>query len=183
MQDLIYHVNASLDGFIARPDGSPEGLVWDEGVAADFMAAIQTFGTVLMGRKTYDLGLAEGKTSPYPFLRQLVVSQSMRESPDEAVELWREDVVARVTQLKAEADAPIWLCGGGSLAGQLLAAGLIDRVIVKLSPVVFGVGIPLFGSDAPIVALVPEGEVKTYDCGVRLLSYAAGNASENTSGA
>jgi riboflavin biosynthesis pyrimidine reductase len=32
MPDLIYHVNASLDGFIARENGSPEGLVWDESV-------------------------------------------------------------------------------------------------------------------------------------------------------
>jgi dihydrofolate reductase len=135
------------------------------------MAAIQTFGTVLMGRKTYDLGLAEGKTSPYPFLRQIVASKSMSESPDEAVELWRDDVVGRVAKLKAEAEKPIWLCGGGSLAGQLLAAGLIDRVVVKLSPVVFGSGIPLFGADAPVVSLKPDGAVKTYDCGVHLLSY------------
>ncbi|MGB3543676.1 dihydrofolate reductase family protein [Rubrivirga sp.] len=167
---VTYHVAATLDGFIAHDDGSFEGFSWDEAVVGDFLADLDAFGTVLMGRKTYDVGLKEGKTSPYPTMRQVVFSRTMAESPDSAVEIVREDPVEFVRDLMAAADAPVWLCGGGELAGQLAGAGLIDRVVVKLNPVVFGSGIPLFGVGAGQVMLDLE-ETKAYDCGVVVLRY------------
>ncbi len=171
MSELTYHVAATLDGFIAHDDGSFEGFSWDEAVVGDFLADFDAYGTVLMGRKTYDVGRREGKTSPYPSMRQVVVSRTMAESPDPAVEVVREDPVGFVRDLKADAAAPVWLCGGGDLAGQLAGAGLIDRVAVKLNPVAFGSGIPLFGPGAGPVTLALES-TKAYDCGVVLVHYA-----------
>lgn len=169
MTDLTYHVAASLDGCIAHPDGSADGFSWDEAVAADFFADLGRFGTVVMGRKTYEVGLREGKTSPYPSMRQVVFSRTM-DSPDPAVEVVRNDPAGFVGALKREADAPIWLCGGGEIAGALLDAGLVDHVIVKLNPVVFGSGIPLFGSAIDPTALALT-ETKAYACGVVRLDY------------
>ncbi|MEM9666228.1 MAG: dihydrofolate reductase family protein [Bacteroidota bacterium] len=97
-------------------------------------------------------------------------SRTMDQHPDEAVELVQEDLLTFVRTLKAEATAPIWLCGGGHVASTLLKAGLVDRVVVKLNPVVFGSGIPLFGSDVDQTALTLTG-TKVYACGVVLLQY------------
>ena len=80
MRELIYYVATSLDGFIARKDGSFDDFDWDE-VVSDFLSDLENFGTVLMGRKTYEVGLREGKTSPYPNMRQILFSRTMKASP------------------------------------------------------------------------------------------------------
>ena len=170
MPDLTYHVAASLDGFIAHTDGSAEGFSWDDAVVSDFFADLGQFGTVLMGRKTYEVGLKEGKTSPYPSMRQIVFSRSMERSPDESVEVVQGDLVDIVRSVKQEADAPVWLCGGGEVASALLDAGLVDRIVVKLNPVVFGSGIPLFGPGLDQTSLELTNS-KSYECGVVLLDY------------
>ncbi len=95
-----------------------------------------------MGRGTYDLGLAEGITSPYGHLSQYVFSSSLGESPDPAITVVSGDALAKVRELKAQHGKGIWLCGGGVLAHQLLPE--IDELVVKVNPVIAGDGLPLF---------------------------------------
>ena len=170
MQKLTYYVASTLDGFIAREDGSFSDFPFDEELIADFFATIETFGTVLMGRKTYDVGLQAGKTSPYPSLRQIVFSRSMEESPDSAVELVRDGALDRIRALKEEDGAGIWLCGGGHLATQCLEAGLIDELILKLNPIVFGRGIPLFDKNVNVGTLELAAS-KAYASGIMQMHY------------
>ncbi|MER2208463.1 MAG: dihydrofolate reductase, partial [Rhodococcus sp. (in: high G+C Gram-positive bacteria)] len=47
--------------------------------------------------------------------------------------------------LKGEEGQHIWLCGGGTLAGELLPE--IDELIIKRYPVVAGAGIPMIRGD------------------------------------
>lgn len=171
MKRLKYYLAATLDGFIAHADGSFDGFAWDEAVVADFFASYENFDVVLMGRKTYEVGLKDGKTSPYPTLRQYVYSRSLPHSPDPAVTLVKHDAIAHVAALKQETGKDIWLCGGANLASQLLAAHLIDEVILKLNPVVFGAGKPLFEAGIPQTALQFREVSKIYDCGILLLHY------------
>ena len=161
MRNLVYYIATSLDGFIARPDGSFEDFPWNDEFIADLQTAFpetfpapfwngehgrvenQRFDTVLMGRKTYEVGLREGLTNPYPTLDQYVFSRSMKESPDPAVVLVSQDAVGVVQALKRESGRSIWICGGSELATDLFEARLIDEVIIKLNPIIFGTGIPL----------------------------------------
>ncbi|MBN8564978.1 MAG: hypothetical protein J0L70_31185 [Leptolyngbya sp. UWPOB_LEPTO1] len=62
-----------------------------------------------MGRRTYEVGLKEGITSPYPHLKQYVVSRSLKESPDPAVELVSSDEIALIQMLKQHSGKDIWL--------------------------------------------------------------------------
>lgn len=171
MRELIYYIAISLDGFIAHEDGSFGGFPWDEAFIAELgrrfpetipthlraMLGVegdnQVFDTVLMGRKTYEVGLKEGITSPYGTLKQYVFSRTLGTSPDEHVTLVADEAVEVVRALKAEAGHAIWLCGGAHLAATLLAEGLIDTLILKLNPVLFGTGIPLFDGSVPLTAL------------------------------
>src|SRR5690606_28939875 len=107
----------------------------------------RVFDTVLMGRKTYEVGSTAGFTNPYPTLKQYVFSRSMPESPDPQVQLVRERAPETVGHLKEAQGKDIWLCGGAELASTLMEAGLIDCLIIKLNPVVFGAGIPLFARE------------------------------------
>ncbi|MFF1904653.1 dihydrofolate reductase family protein [Kitasatospora sp. NPDC058218] len=166
MRKLTYYVAATLDGFIAAPDGAYDffdPFITDEHISfmvGEFGDALPTpartafgltdapntrFDTVLMGRGSYDPGLALGLTSPYGHLRQIVFSRSLTTSPDPAVEVTAEDPLDLVRRLKQEEGLGIYLCGGGDVAGRLLPE--IDELIVKLYPVAIGSGVPLFRAD------------------------------------
>ena len=161
MRSLVYFVAATLDGFIAHPDGSFGGFPADDAYLAELMQSFpetfptrfrtgsptraenRVFDAVLMGRKTYEAGLRDGITSPYPTLDQYVFSRSMTESPHRDITLLSGDVRDAVAPLKERPGKAIWLCGGADLAAALFATGLVDELIVKVNPVLFGSGIPL----------------------------------------
>ena len=186
MRKLVYYVAITIDGFIARDDGSFDCFLSEGEHLADLSnsfpetipahlrgllgvrAENQRFGAVLMGRATHEVGSRIGVTSPYPHLRQYLFSRRLKESPDQAVELVSEDAVAKVRDLKRQAGKDIWLCGGGELAAQLFPE--IDELILKVNPVVIGSGIPLFrGTVAP--ATLELTDSKSYSNGFVLLHY------------
>ncbi|WP_329414299.1 dihydrofolate reductase family protein [Nocardia vinacea] len=165
MRKLVYFVGMSLDGYIAGPGDDisfyPVGDdVWDWlkaqypetlpthvrphiGLAVD--VPNQKFDTLVMGRGTYDPGLAIGVTSPYAHMRQYVVSSSLGPIDDPQVEVVASDPVGLVRRLKQEDGMDIWLAGGGKLAAQLL--GEIDELVIKSYPVVAGTGTPAFAGE------------------------------------
>lgn len=162
MRKLVYYVASTIDGFVAGPDGGvdhfpvepdlvdfireeyPETLPTHVRAALGVDAPNRRFDTLVMGRATYDPALEAGITSPYAHLRQLVFSRSLA-APDPAVEVVAGDAAELVRGLKRQAGADIWLCGGGDLAGQLFAE--VDELVVKLSPVVAGSGIPVLARE------------------------------------
>lgn len=185
MRKLVYYVAVSLDGFIADSTGDtsmfpvePETLTqlfsrYPETCPAHVRGALgvtddpKRFDTVLMGYRTHEPALAAGLTSAYPHLHQIVVTH--RELPaDPTVESWRGDIDAQVRSLKAEPGADIWLCGGGSLATQLIDQ--IDELELKINPVTLGIGVPLF-TGAVLRPWVPRA-VEQLPGGVMLLTYA-----------
>lgn len=60
----------------------------------------------------------------------------------------RDRLIAQPTQLKQGEGGAIYLCGCGELAGALLSAGLIDRLILKKAPIVIGEGVRIFGDSS-----------------------------------
>ncbi|MFF7341130.1 dihydrofolate reductase family protein [Streptomyces sp. NPDC008163] len=169
MRKLVYFIAATLDGFIAGPDGAdptgpggfwpipedylkhliaeyPETLPGPARAALGVTAEGTHFDTVVEGRRSYEIGLDAGVTDAYPHLRHLVFSRTLGESPDPAVEVVATDPAARVRELKQEDGKDIWLVGGGTMAASLHAE--IDTLILKLSPTTIGAGIPLFGRQA-----------------------------------
>jgi dihydrofolate reductase len=188
MRKLIYYVALTLDGFIADDDGSADGFPFSDEYAADLFASFpetfpgpfrkdegtradnKWFDAVVMGRKTYEVGVRVGITSPYPTLDQYVFSRTMKETPDEQVELVLGDAVEVVRALKSGPGKAIWLCGGANIAATLFSADLIDELIVKLNPVLFGSGIPLFERGIAQTSLKLTDH-KIYSTGHVLLHY------------
>ncbi|WP_147918402.1 dihydrofolate reductase family protein [Ruania zhangjianzhongii] len=168
VRTLTYFIAATIDGFVAGPGGNdptgaggfwpltddyiqflaqeyPETLPAAGREALGVSAQGTRFDTVLEGRRSYELGLAAGVRDAYPHLRHLVFSTTL-ESVSDPVELVRHDPVERVRALKTEPGKGLWLVGGGSLASTLRSE--IDQLIVKLSPVTIGTGVPLWGAEA-----------------------------------
>jgi dihydrofolate reductase len=97
-----------------------------------------------MGWNTYAVGLPT-LPDPYQHLRQIVFTRDHTPPVgSEAVEFTDRDPVELVRELKGEPGKGIWLCGGGALAAVL--ADQIDRLVLKVNPVLLGAGVPLFGS-------------------------------------
>ncbi|MEV0678418.1 dihydrofolate reductase family protein [Actinosynnema sp. NPDC050436] len=185
MRELTYLVATSLDGFIAAPDGGVGDFLYE----GDHMPALfeeypdtlpaqarealgidvpnPNFDTVLMGRATYQV--PGGLPSPYPHLRQYVVSSTVQDAPSD-VEVVSGDVLAKVRELKAEDGLGIYLCGGGKLAAALLPE--IDRLVLKVHPIVLGHGIPLFDGDIPAARFTPTA-TRAFTTGVVFTTYAA----------
>ncbi|MDP9863446.1 MULTISPECIES: dihydrofolate reductase family protein [Streptosporangium] len=163
MRKLVYYVALSIDGRIAGPGGefdfyplADDMAAWmntdyPETVPGHVRAQIgldapnRRFDTLVMGRGTYQPALDADITSPYPHLKQYVVSTTIPEIADPAVELVPGDPVGLVRRLKREEGLDIWLCGGGKLAGALFPE--IDELIVKNYPVVAGAGLPAFAGE------------------------------------
>jgi dihydrofolate reductase len=172
MRKVIYHVAASVDGFIGHTDSSVDGFLQTGEHANDYLSALQNdYDVVLMGRKTYEFGLQFGVSNPYPWMKQYIFSSHLQQSPNANLELVNSDFVDLLESLKAESGKDLYLCGGGGLAATFLAANLIDELIIKLNPVLFGTGIPLFRQTTQTVALNLL-RTKVYSSGVVLLHYA-----------
>ncbi|MFD9699074.1 dihydrofolate reductase family protein [Lentzea sp. NPDC059081] len=184
MRKLVYYVAVTLDGFIAAEDGTFDGFVFEgdhmAGINAVYPDTVPTqfreavglqdapnpnFDTVLMGRNTYQV--PGGLASPYAHLRQFVVSSSVTDTPPD-VEVINSDVTGRVAALKQEDGLDIWLCGGGKLAADLLPQ--IDKLLLKIHPVVFGRGIPLFDGKADITKF-RRTDAQLFESGVSFLTY------------
>jgi dihydrofolate reductase len=141
----------------------------------DYLESLKTqFDVVLMGRKTYEFGFQFGVTNPYPWMKQYVFSRTMKESPDANVTLVSENIVELVRELKSESGKDIYLCGGADLATMLFDEKLIDEVVLKLNPLLFGSGIPLLSRISRPIDLELTGS-KVYENGVLLLNYRVKN--------
>lgn len=186
MRKLTYYVAVTLDGFIAGPDGEFDFFPFEGEFAAEILTEFpetipgqareplgltgvpnKRFDTVVMGRGTYEPALRIGITSPYPQLRQYVVSTTLT-STDPEVEIVSGDPVEFVRDLKRGEGGGIWLAGGGKLAGALLDQ--IDELIVKRSPIVAGAGIPMFDAAFGPVRFAPA-DSRGFAEGVTISTY------------
>lgn len=149
MRQLRYSVAASLDGYIAGPDGEFDWIVIDPEI--DFAAMYAAFGGLVMGRRSYDVFVSTGGAVG-PALPTYVYSRTLQEGERGGVVIVR-DAVAHVRQLKEEEGKPLWLWGGGDLFRQLAEAGLVDGIDVAIIPILLGGGIPLSPSPGPRLSL------------------------------
>lgn len=176
MRQLIYYVATTIDHYIAREDGSIDGFLPEGDHIPAFLDSLHQFGGVLMGKYTYEFGYQYGleKGQPayadFPDLKNYIFSKSIDVESSERVQVVKENETAFIQGLKQEQGKDLWLCGGGKLAGSLLEAELIDQLIVKINPVVFGKGIPLFGESTKSINL-DLFDSRIYNSGVIFLSY------------
>jgi dihydrofolate reductase len=169
MRLVRYNVAASLDGYIAGPNGEYDWIPHDPTV--DFAAIFARVDTVLIGRRTYELvHNGPGPAWP-PATRVYVFSRTLRSEENPEVTIVGANAAKIVAELRAEAGAgDIWLFGGGVLFGSLLAAGLVDRVEVTVVPVLLGGGVSLLPAGTPRTALTLTGS-HVYPSGMVSLQY------------
>jgi dihydrofolate reductase len=142
MSKVVLYIAASLDGYIARPDGDVSWLDPYNDVDYGYDRFFEGIGAIIMGSKSYE-ALREwyyGKTKTF------VVTRRTLPVPQGAdVELYSgpfPQLVDKARQVAGGKD--VWHFGGGELATAFLNEGLIDEVQLGLIPTLLGEGIPLF---------------------------------------
>jgi len=105
-------------------------------------------GGILMGRACLDLELAMNG-AVYPDRRVAVMTHRPVDNLPANARCFAGDLAEPLAWLR-EREGDVWLYGGGQLAGQALAAGVIDEIHTAVVPVSLGAGIALFGG-APSV--------------------------------
>jgi dihydrofolate reductase len=148
MQKVVLYIAASIDGFIARPDGNLDWLdnlpnpdQIDHGYK-DFLA---TIGTIIMGRATYEKLLSFGLDWMYAGINTYVVTHNKNyvvNTP--ATFVLHENLPEFTRNLQQSSSKDIWLVGGGEIVSYFLQHQLLDRIILSVIPIVLGEGIPLF---------------------------------------
>jgi dihydrofolate reductase len=103
-------------------------------------------------------------------MKTYVCSRTLKESPDEGVEIVSEDAGAFVHRLKKQKGKGICVMGGGELARSLFEADVIDELGLNIHPVLLGSGIPLFPAIGCQVDLELQ-ECKTFKNGCVLVTY------------
>jgi dihydrofolate reductase len=175
MRRVRYFVASSLDGYIARTDGSIGWLFHDADYG--YSAFYSTVDTAVMGRTTYELSLSFGEYA-FPGVKVYVFSKAKAGTRDERAEFVAGDVSKFVAGLRAQSGRDIWLVGGAQLVREFLAADLIDEYIVSIHPVLLGSGIPLFPVNERETVLRFEG-VRTFPSGLVQLRYERGDPSRS----
>ena len=153
------HIAISLDGKIARPDGSFDWLF--DYPAEDFgiEAFLSGLDAMVMGRTTYEV---ERRIVPWPHADRpvFVVTSRPLVDPPPKVEAC-PDLAALVREVEAKGLRKIGVAGGGQLLRGLVALERLDRLEMAIVPIVLGDGIPLFPAGTP------EHRLRLVSCAAR----------------
>ena len=153
MAKLIYSALASPDGYVADENGHFDWAAPDEEVHRFVNDLERPVGTHLYGRRMYEVMVfweTFGGPDQPPFARdyaeiwraadKIVYSKTLERVTSARTRIERDFDRDAVRQLKETAERDLTV-GGPGLAGQVLAAGLVDELHLFLAPVVVGGGL------------------------------------------
>ena len=177
---VTIHMVASLDGFIARKDGSVDWLETSdhfEGGATlspEFVEEfLKTIDCYVMGSRTYETALGfeeKGFGWAYGDKPTFVLTRRELRKARPSVELYSGELAALVNERLKPTFRGIWFVGGGQVSGACLRLGLADEVRYSIMPVLIGAGVLFFERLDKDVALHLV-ESKAYNSGMVALRY------------
>lgn len=158
MADIKLFIATSLDGFIARENGSldwlpgsdpnaevkptPEDTPPNDGGYGDFIATIDV---VVMGRSTYEEILGFGVDWPYGDCSCFVVTTNNDyKTKTENTTVLNSINPLNIEKVKNASNKNVWIVGGGQIITEFLNHNAIDKMTLSVFSIILGKGIPLF---------------------------------------
>ena len=144
-RNVIVHIAASADGFIAGPDGDLEWLTSRPAPPGFYgmNTFTKTIDTKLLGRKTYEASLRLGARFDSRNRTVVFTRQAPPAEVPPGVEFATGAIGPFVRHLRDQPGKNIWLMGGGELIASFLDEQAIDEFVISVVPVFIGDGIPL----------------------------------------
>ena len=160
---LIYSAIASLDGFVEDKRGSFEWAAPDDEMHAYVNDLERPIGTYLYGRRMYETmvywetvstsGDQSAVTRDFAEIwraaEKTVYSRTLETASSARTRIERAFEPAAIRQLKQSAPRDITI-GGARLAGEAMAAGLVDECHLFLCPIIVGGGKPALPEDVRV---------------------------------
>lgn len=146
---VTLHMVASLDGFIAKSDGSVSWMQstdhYEQGVILseeDIVAYLKTIDCYVMGSTTYEHAVELGW--PYGDKPVTVLTHRKLTSDRENVAFYSGSLDSLVNDQLKPNYRSIWLVGGAMLAKDAIRAQLVDDIIISIMPTLLSEGTPFF---------------------------------------
>ena len=171
------YIATTLDGFIARADGSLDWLEHDSGSDDyGFKAFTSSIDSMVLGRATYEQVLGFGE---WPYTGKHVIVPSSTLTADDVPEALRAEVEivddepsGLLAGLSSQGFKHAWVDGGRTIQ-RFLQDGLIDEITISRIPILIGEGIPLFGVLSSDIKL-KHVETASFDSGLVQATYRVG---------
>ena len=147
---VIYFTASSLDGFVVDEADSLDWLLSrdiDANGPFGYEAFAKSVGALVMGSKTYEW-LVENQPGEWMYEQPTWVLTNRPEIivDGHPVKTFVGDIAELQPTLAAAGGKDVWVVGGGEIAAQFVAAGLVDEMIVSYAPCSLGQGARCFRS-------------------------------------
>ena len=153
MRAIILSAAVSLDGYIARPDGSFDFIPPPDAEQGGDEPLVELFArvdVVVMGRKTLDdVRKHAGADPPKGDWRTYIFSRKEPAGERDGFTWVNRSPADFVASLRQQPGGDVFLMGGGELVRDFLQADLVDELLLGVLPLVLGKGIPLFPASFP----------------------------------
>jgi dihydrofolate reductase len=149
MRKIILGLGISIDGYIARRDGTFDFLFMPKDFMHEFAAFNASIDTAIMGRKTYDVAKAVGGGGFGHKIRHYVLSRTLPPGERDGLTFVNVSPQKLVDEIRRGKGKNIWLMGGGEIARDFLQADLVDEIHLGIVPALLGEGLPLFPGGFP----------------------------------
>jgi len=145
MPTIILYIACSLDGYIARKNGSVDWLSGLETDEEDFgyQKFYASVDALIMGRKTYQQ-IEDFGDWPYPDKPCYVFSHRLKKMTTPGVSLISESPEKRLPDFIEKDYHRMWLVVGAELIKTFLNGFMVDEMIITYIPLLLGEGLPLF---------------------------------------
>ncbi|MDD3079667.1 MAG: dihydrofolate reductase family protein [Paludibacter sp.] len=168
---VVLYIAMSLDGFIADKNGEIDFLhkVEVENEDYGYSRFLQSVGSVIMGRKTYDKVMSFGIEFPHKDKDCFIVTRQRIEGKKHLT-FYNGNLKSLIENIKSEILGNIFIDGGAEIVNILLQGKLIDEMIISVIPILLGGGVRLFGDDFPLQQLQLVDSYK-FDSGLVQMHY------------
>ena len=151
---VTIHMAASLDGYIARKDGSVDWIETSDAfeggatMSPEFIESfLKTIDCYVMGARTYETAInfeAKGFGWAYGDTPTFVLTHRTLPKTRNSIEFYAGDLPRLVNEKLKPHFKSIWFAGGGEVSAECLRLGLADEVRYSIVPVAIGNGISFF---------------------------------------
>jgi len=188
LRKLKLHVQMSIDGCIAGPNGEMDWMVGllDDKIIKYENEFIESIDTILLGRKMTDVFISYWsdviKNKPddpwYAFAKKMieipkvVFTKTLNKSKWINTDIATGDLTDEIIKLKSRDGKDMVVYGGASFDSSLIKLGLIDEFLLFINPVAIGNGMTIF-KELNEIQKFNMVKSKPFDSGVILLHYEA----------